>query len=280
MSNLALAAILKRPAEPRARIGVIGGSGFYRLLERAELVEVTTPYGAPSDAVAIGEVGGVAVAFLARHGRGHRWPPHSINYRANLWALAWLGVERVLAPAAVGSLQPHVKPGDFVVCDQYVDRTYGRLSTYFDGPPTVHIAAADPYCPDLRTRTVEAARRRGITVHERGTVVVVQGPRFSTRAESRWYSAQGWEVVNMTQYPEVTLARELQLCYVNISLVTDWDVGLEGQEGVAPVTVDEVLRVLQANNDRVRDVIYELIPTLTDERRCPCATALEGAVVG
>jgi 5'-methylthioadenosine phosphorylase len=278
--NVALQSILRPPVQARARLGVIGGSGFYALLDKVERVQVDTPYGAPSDDVALGQVGGVGVAFLARHGRGHRFPPHAINYRANLWALASLGVERILAPAAVGSLQPHIRPGDFVVCDQYVDRTAGRLSTYFDGPVTVHVAADEPYCPDLRRRAVEAARARDVQVHDGGVAVIVQGPRFSTRAESRWYSSQGWHVVNMTQYPEVTLARELQLCYANISLVTDWDVGLAGRPEVAAVSVEGVLRVMKANNDRVRDVILDLIPSLAAGRSCPCATALEGAVVG
>ncbi|MBI4494488.1 MAG: S-methyl-5'-thioadenosine phosphorylase [Chloroflexi bacterium] len=265
--------------ERRAQVGVFGGSGFYELLEGVERVELETPYGPPSGALALGEVGGVPVAFLPRHGQGHRFPPHAINYRANLWAMAALGVERILAPSAAGSLQPHVKPGDFVVCDQYVDRTSGRTSTFFDGPTTVHIAQAEPYCPHLRELAVDAARELGITIHERGTVVVVQGPRFSTRAESRWFSSMGWEVVNMTQYPEVALARELQLCYVNISLITDWDVGLEGQPEVRPVSVEEVLRVLKANNDRVRDLIFALVPRLAGERRCPCAPALADATL-
>lgn len=280
MTQDPLAAILPQPIEPRAQVGVFGGSGFYELLEHVERVEVETPYGPPSDAVAIGEVSGVRVAFLPRHGQNHRFPPHAINYRANLWAMAALGVERILAPTAAGSLQPHVKPGDFVICDQFVDRTYGRPSTFFDGPLTVHIAAADPYCPDLRQRAAAVARDLDISVHTSGTVVVVQGPRFSTRPESRWFSSMGWEVVNMTQYPELILARELQLCYVNISLITDWDVGLEGHPDVVSVSVAEVLRVFKENNDRVRDLILALIPTLTDGRACSCATALAGAVLG
>ncbi len=170
-----------------AEIGVIGGSGFERLFEgEAERLSVATPYGAPSDAITVGRIGRRRVAFLPRHGVGHRLPPHAINYRANLWALASLGVTRVIGPCAVGSLQPRIKPGDFVVCDQMVDRTSGRAQTYFDGPRVVHIGFADPYCPELRALAAEAAREVGVTVHERGTVVVIPGPRFSTRAESRW----------------------------------------------------------------------------------------------
>jgi len=260
----------------RATVGVFGGSGFYRLLDDVEFVRVETPYGDPSDKIALGEVEGVGVAFLPRHGSKHTLPPAAINYRANLWALRELGVTRVIAPTAAGSLQIGVKPGDFVVVDQFVDRTYGRAQTFYDGPRVVHISSADPYCEDLRQRSIRVGRELGISVHERGTVVVVQGPRFSTRAESKWYASQGWEVINMTQYPEVVLARELQMCYVNIALITDYDVGLEGLE---PVTVGEVVRVLHANNERVRRLIERLLPGLGAERMCGCSHALEQAVI-
>src|SRR5918911_5194623 len=236
----------------RADVGVFGGSGFYSLMEGpVEQISVQTPFGAPSDAIAIGRMGEVRVAFLPRHGQRHTIPPHAINYRANVWAMAQVGVKQLIAPTAAGSLQPHIKPGDFVVCDQFVDRTYGREQTFYDGPRVVHISSADPYCPDLRAQSIEVAGELGITVHERGTVVVIQGPRFSTRAESQWFSRQGWEVINMTQYPEVVLARELEMCYVNLALITDYDVGLEGEPGIPAVTVEEVLRVLNDNNHRV-----------------------------
>jgi 5'-methylthioadenosine phosphorylase len=264
----------------RADVGVFGGSGFYSLMEGpVESVAVQTPYGAPSDELALGHMGELRVAFLPRHGQGHRIPPHAINYRANVWAMAQLGVTRLIAPTAAGSLQPHIKPGDFVVCDQFVDRTYTREQTFYDGPRVVHISSADPYCPDLRERSIAAGRELGITVHERGTVVVIQGPRFSTRAESRWFSNQGWEVINMTQYPEVVLARELQICYVNIALITDYDAGLEGEAGIEPVSVADVVQVLNANNARVRRLIEVLLPRLADERTCPCAHALDNAVI-
>jgi 5'-methylthioadenosine phosphorylase len=266
--------------EARADVGVFGGSGFYSLMEGPiEKVSVQTPYGAPSDTIAIGRMGEVRVAFLPRHGPHHRLPPHMINYRANLWAMAQLGVTRLIAPTAAGSLQPHVKPGEFVICDQFVDRTYAREQTFYDGPRVVHISSADPYCPDLRRRSIEVATQLGIDVHERGTVVVIQGPRFSTRAESRWFSAQGWEVINMTQYPEVALARELEMCYVNIALITDYDAGLEGEAGIEPVSVSEVVQVLNANNERVRRLIELLVPQLSLTRACPCARALENAVI-
>src|ERR687886_1507872 len=255
----------------RADVGVFGGSGFYSLMGGpVEQISVQTPFGAPSDTVAVGRIGEVRVAFLPRHGQHHTIPPHAINYRANLWAIAQLGVTRLIAPTAAGSLQPRIRPGDFVVCDQFVDRTYAREQTFYAGPRVVHISSADPYCADLRARSIAAGRELDITVHEHGTVVVIQGPRFSTRAESRWYAAQGWEVINMTQYPEVALARELGMCYVNISLITDYDTGLEGEPGITPVTVEEVLRVLHDNNERVRRLIERLLPRIPATRTCPC----------
>jgi 5'-methylthioadenosine phosphorylase len=185
-----------------------------------------------------------------------------------------LGVERVLGPNAVGSLQAEVKPGEFVVCDQLVDRTRGRADTFYDGPLTTHISFADPYCPTMREVALDQARALGVDVHDRGTAVVIQGPRFSTRAESAWFQAQGWSVIGMTAYPEAPLARELELCYANISLVTDYDVGVGD---AAPVTHDEVLRVFTENNARLRDLLFAVIPGLPEKRDCPCATALTGA---
>jgi len=259
---------------PRAEIGVFGGSGFYSLLDNAEEYRINTPYGAPSSPVMVGEIAGRSVAFLPRHGKDHQLPPHMINYRANVWAMKELGVTRIIGPNACGSLQPGVKPGDFVICDQFVDRTWGRIDTFYDGPITTHVSSADPYCPTMRAVAVEQADALGITVHPKGTVVVIQGPRFSTRAESRWFASQGWEVINMTQYPECYLARELEICYCNISLITDHDAGTEGVE---PVTNDEVVRVFEANNKRLRDLLYAMIPALPVERPCVCAHALEGA---
>ena len=259
---------------PKVEIGVFGGSGFYSLLDGAEEDRVNTPYGAPSSPVMVGEIADRSVAFLPRHGKDHQLPPHKINYRANLWAMKELGVSRIIGPNACGSLQAHVKPGDFVICDQFVDRTWGRIDTFYDGPITTHVSSADPYCPTMRAVAVEQADALGITVHPKGTVVVIQGPRFSTRAESRWFASQGWEVINMTQYPECYLARELEICYCNISLITDHDAGTEGVE---PVTNDEVVRVFEANNRRLRDLLYAMIPALPVERPCVCAHALEGA---
>ncbi|GAB4291332.1 MAG: S-methyl-5'-thioadenosine phosphorylase [Coriobacteriia bacterium] len=259
---------------PQAEIGVFGGSGFYSLLESPQEIKVDTPYGAPSSPVMYGEIGGKTVAFLPRHGKEHTLPPHMINYRANVYAMKLLGVERIIGPNACGSLQPHVEPGDFVICDQFVDRTWGRKDTFYDGPTTTHVSSADPYCPTMRAIATDKARELGISVHEKGTVVVIQGPRFSTRAESKWFASQGWEVINMTQYPECYLARELEICYCNISLITDHDAGAEGVE---PVTNDEVVRVFTENNEKLKALLHAMIPSLPAERPCPCATALEGA---
>lgn len=259
---------------PTVEIGVFGGSGFYSLLEGAEEHRINTPYGAPSSPVMVGEIAGRSVAFLPRHGRDHQLPPHMINYRANVWAMKQLGVSRIIGPSACGSLQPDVKPGDFVICDQFVDRTWGRKDTFYDGPITTHVSSADPYCPTMRSVAVEKAGALGITVHASGTVVVIQGPRFSTRSESKWFASQGWEVINMTQYPECYLARELEICYCNISLITDHDAGAEGVE---PVTNDEVVRVFGENNEKVRALLHAMIPALPAERTCVCASALEGA---
>jgi 5'-methylthioadenosine phosphorylase len=200
-----------------------------------------------------------------------------VNYRANIYAMKELGVTRILGPCAVGSLQPNVPRESFVVCDQFVDRTYGRKDTFYDGPITTHISSADPYCPELRRIMYETCQEHDIDVKAEGTVVVIQGPRFSTRSESKWYSGQGWEVINMTQYPEVVLARELEICYVNVSLVTDYDVGIEGQLDLAPVTADDIIRILNANNARLKDVIFDAVPKIPAERTCPCATALANA---
>lgn len=264
-----------------ADVGVFGGSGFYRLLDEVEEHKVETPYGPPSDMVTIGRVGTKRVAFLPRHGRNHSLPPHRINYRANVWAMKQLGVRWIFGPCAVGSLQPHVRPGDFVLCDQFVDRTSGRADTFYEGPVTTHVSAADPYCPTLRQLVAQVARSQGLPLHERGTVVVIQGPRFSTRAESRWFRSQGWEVINMTQYPEAHLARELALCYVNISLVTDYDVGVEGDPSAHPVTAEEVMRQFAANNAKLRDLIVESIARLPETNTCPlCPHALDHARVG
>src|SRR5215208_4432148 len=233
----------------RAEIGVFGGSGFYSFLEDVEQVEVETPYGKPSAPFTIGDMGGKSVAFLPRHGLNHELPPHAIPYRANVWAMKELGVRRIIGPNASGALKAELELGEFVVCDQFVDRTSGRADTFYEGPETTHVSAADPYCPDLRSVLVETARELDIPVRDGGTVVIIQGPRFSTRAESKWFQDAGWDVINMTQYPEAYLARELEMCYVNLSLITDYDTGVEGE--IDAVSHEAVVEVFNANNDKL-----------------------------
>jgi len=263
----------------RAEIGVFGGSGFYSFLEDTTELEIKTPYGDPSGKIVIGEVSGKSVAFMPRHGRNHGLPPHMINFRANIYAMKELGVKYIFGPCASGSLQPHIKPGQFVICDQFVDRTKGRRDTFFDGPKTVHIAMAKPYCPDLRKIVIQSAKELDIEHHTEGTVVVIQGPRFSTVAESKWYARQGWEVINMTQYPESYLAREQEICYVNISLITDYDVGLEGHPDVGPVTLEEVVKVFNENNEKIKNLLFRAIGKIPGGRQCTCSRALKDAII-
>lgn len=251
-------------------IGVFGGSGFYSLLEDVQEIEVDTPYGKPSDKIAIATFEGKKIAFLPRHGKKHDIPPHKINYRANVYAMKQLGVKWIIGPTASGSLQADVKPGDFVVTDQFVDRTWGRNDTFYDGPEVVHTSMAQPYCSDLRQTCIEAGKSLGITVHEKGTVVVIQGPRFSTVAESRWFSKMGWEVINMTQYPECYLAKEAGICYANIALITDYDVGLEGQDDIEAVTHEAVLKVFQENNEKLKEMLFEIIRRIDPAKECNC----------
>jgi 5'-methylthioadenosine phosphorylase len=256
----------------RADIGVIGGSGLYSLLDGATEHVMQTPYGAPSDAVTLAEVGGRTIAFLPRHGRDHRFPPHQIPYRANLWALRELGVRQILAPCAVGGLRPELGPGTFVLPDQLIDRTSGRAQTFYD-TGAVHVNFADPYCPTGRSTIRAVAERTGFRLTDGGTMVVVEGPRFSTRAESRWYTSMGGAVVNMTGHPEAVLARELAMCYTALALVTDLDAGVEGDHGV---TQDEVFRVFGENTARLRELLLDVATALPEDADCPCHHALDG----
>lgn len=257
-------------------IGVFGGTGFYRFLDDVEEMPVATPYGPPSAPVRVGRVEGTEVAFMPRHGDDHTLPPHRINYRANVWAMHEVGVKRVIGPAACGSLKPELAPGTFVVCDQFFDRTQARESTFYDGPQTTHVSAADPFCADLGEILATSAEELDIPVVRGGTVVVIQGPRFSTRAESRWFAESGFDVVNMTQYPECWLARELELCYAGIALVTDYDVGLEG---TPPVTTEVALAAFEENLHRLRDLLFRAIPRIGPQPKDACATALRSAIV-
>jgi 5'-methylthioadenosine phosphorylase len=256
-----------------AEIGVIGGSGFYSFLGEARTVEVDTPFGPPSEPPVVGEVAGREVAFIPRHGTDHRFPPHRVNYRANLWALRSLGVRQILGPCAVGSLRPELVPGTIVVPDQLVDRTWGREHTVYDGPPrpVVHTSPADPYCATGR-RTVIAVG--GGEVVPEATMVVINGPRFSTRAESRWHAAQGWSLVGMTGAPEASIARELALCYTSIAVVTDHDAGIATGEGV---TQAEVFEVFGRSIERLKSLLAEAIGQLPKpDADCDCRHALDG----
>lgn len=273
------AATVASTAGARAEIGVIGGSGLYTFLEEHETVEIDTPFGPPSAPLVIGDVGGRSVAFLPRHGVDHRFAPHRVNYRANLWALRAVGVRQVLSPCAVGSLRPDYGPGTLVVPDQLVDRTWGRAQTYSDvDGPVVHVTFADPYCPRGRAAAIGAARQSPLPVAEEGSLVVINGPRFSTRAESRLNQEAGLTIVGMTTMPEAALARELALCFTTVAMVTDHDAGVEGGEAV---THDEVLRAFAANVKHLVAVLRDTIaalPALEDDATatCSCRRALDG----
>jgi 5'-methylthioadenosine phosphorylase len=258
-----------------AEIGVIGGSGFYSFLSGARPVEVDTPFGRPSEPPVVGEVNGREVAFIPRHGADHRFPPHQVNYRANLWALRQLGVRQVLAPCAVGSLKPELTPGTFVVPDQYVDRTWGREHTLYDGAhPVVHVSSADPYCAVGRATVLATGNQLSNTVVAGGTMVVINGPRFSTRAESRWHAEQGWSVVGMTGAPEAAIARELALCYTSVAVVTDHDAGTATGEGV---TEAEVFAVFGRSIERLKELLAEVIGELPKpDEDCECRHSLDG----
>jgi 5'-methylthioadenosine phosphorylase len=259
----------------QAEIGVFGGSGFYTFGDNVEEVELETPFGAPSAPVTIADVGGRRVAFIPRHGRDHEFVPALVPARANLWAMRMLGVRQVIGPCAVGSLSPDIHPGDFVVLDQLVDRTWGRPDTFYDVGDRHHVSFADPYCAVVARHATESGERVGVRMHAHGTVVVIPGPRFSTRAESQWFRSEGWHVVNMTQYPEAYLARELGMHYAGIALVTDYDTGVEHDAGVAAVSQEEVFAFFDANLHHVRALLDDLIPRLPAEPSgCECAEAI------
>jgi len=252
-------------------IGIIGGTGLYSLLGRAEEIEQETKYGAPSSPVTIGKINDRKVAFIARHGKSHSIPPHLVPYRANIEALSSLGVKKVIGTNACGSLKLDYKPGDIVFFDQYVNLTHGRPDTFFEGPEVVHLSASEPYCPSLRKSFADRATDLNLQYHINGTVVVINGPRFSTKAESRFFANQGFDAINMTQYPEVTLAREKGMCYLGVGMITDYDSGLEGREDIKPVTNAEVLRVFEKNVSAVKNLIHAAVPELENgQKTCGC----------
>lgn len=259
-------------------IGVIGGSGFYELdgLTDVQEVVVDTPFGAPSDAYRVGRLGDRRLVFLARHGRGHRFSPSEINYRANVWGMKQLGVEWLLSVSAVGSLREDIQPGDLVVIDQSIDRTLGRARTFFEGGAVAHVSMADPVCKHLAKHLADAASKGGATVHRGGTYVCIEGPQFSTRAESHLYRSWNADVIGMTHLPEARLAREAQLCYATLALSTDYDCWHTSEEAV---TVELVVKVMKQNVANARAAVRELALNVPLERDCGCPTALQGAVM-
>jgi 5'-methylthioadenosine phosphorylase len=272
------------------KIGIIGGSGFYEFLN-GQTVALSTPFGEPSDKILLANYQGKDMAFLPRHGKKHHLPPHRINYRANLYALKQLGVEMIIAPTAVGSLKPSIAPGSFILASQFINFTHSRKDTFFDGPSNkanykpnnlfnkvAHISTAEPYCPFLRQIAFQACQALNIPCQENGTVVIIEGPRFSSKAESQFW-AQHADIINMTQYPEVVLARELEMCYLNISLVTDYDAGLKDNPGLMPVSAQEVVNIFQQNNEKLKTLILEIIKNITDQPTCSCYQSLKNAFI-
>jgi 5'-methylthioadenosine phosphorylase len=265
--------------DSQTKIGIFGGSGLSTLFEKKLEKKVETRYVKPSAPIELGTLDEKLIAFMPRHGQNHTIPPHKVPYKSNVGAFKEIGVERIIAPCAAGSLQSDVKPGDFVICDQLVDRTHGREDTFFHGPEVMHAPFADPYCPELRKLAIEACEKLGLPYHKKGTVVVINGPRFSTRAESRSYSSQGWEVINMTQYPESVLAKEQQMCYLNISVITDYDAGLEGNSKVKPVTSEEVVKRFTENKENVKSLLREIIKNMPEKRSCDCDSSMANAEI-
>ncbi|MBN1784747.1 MAG: S-methyl-5'-thioadenosine phosphorylase [Candidatus Bathyarchaeota archaeon] len=259
-----------------AEIGIIGGTGVYDQdsFEDVKEVKVYTPFGETSDLVSMGAYKNVKIAFIPRHGRNHTIPPHRVNYRANIWALKQLGVKRIIATAAVGSLREDYGPGTFVVPDQFIDRTKKRLDTFYEGGQVCHISAADPFCKQLRPLFIKAAQQLGLEVRGKGIYVCIEGPRFSTRAESRLFQMWKADVVGMTLYPECILAREAELCYISISIVTDYDVWAE-----SPVSTKEVIEKAKKSNEDLKKLILEMLPKMPETRTCKCGSALKNALM-
>lgn len=262
----------------RADIGIIGGSGLYDIegLRRVKEVSVKTPFGAPSDTVVLGELDGTRIAFLSRHGRGHRINPSEINYRANIFALKSLGVRRIISLSAVGSMKESIKPGDVVLPDQFIDLTKRRVSTFFEGGIVAHVAFGDPVCPSLGAVLLDATRAVGATVHQGGVYLCIEGPQFSTKGESRLYRQWGVSVIGMTNLPEAKLAREAELCYATVALVTDYDCWHETEEAV---TVESILATLRQNVSLAKRLLRTAIPMVANGKACICQRALQNAVI-
>ncbi|MBI2850760.1 MAG: S-methyl-5'-thioadenosine phosphorylase [Chloroflexi bacterium] len=264
--------------QPKAKIGVIGGSGLYDIegMTGIKEVEIDTPFGKPSDAITVGKLGGVGIAFLPRHGKGHRILPAEVPSRANIYALKSLGVERIIAVCSAGSFKKEIEPGHLLIPDQLIDRTRNRPSTFFGEGIVAHVGFADPFCPELSEVLYDSATAVGATVHPKGTFVVMEGPAFSTRAESKLYRSWGADLIGMTALPEAKLAREAEICYAIIGCVTDYDSWWEPGK---PVTVDMILHTMHHNVDMAKSIIKLAVSRISEERDCPCATALETAIV-
>lgn len=263
---------------PQAKIGVIGGTGLYDIegVEDIEEVDITTPFGKPSDTIIIGKLGGVGIAFLPRHGRGHRISPTELPSRANIYALKSLGVEHIIAVCSAGSFKKEIEPGHLLIPDQLIDRTRSRVSSFFGEGIVGHIPFADPFCPSLRQILYDSAKELGATVHPKGTFVLMEGPAFSTRAESRLYRSWGADLIGMTALPEAKLAREAEICYAVIGCVTDYDSWWERAEAI---TVDVILNTMRHNVGTAKSIIKLAVGRLSGKRDCPCPTTLETAIV-
>lgn len=262
----------------RADIGIIGGTGVYdpELFSDKYEIKIYTPYGDTSDIVRIGECEGISVAFIPRHGKGHRIPPHKINNRANIWALKELGVKRIIAASAVGSLQEDYKPGDIVIPDQFIDFTKKRQYTFYDGGEVCHISVADPFCPELQKIAEDKIKNLNFPLHRNATYICIEGPRFSTRAESKFFrDIIKAQIIGMTVVPEVSLAREVEICYLSVATITDYDVWAE-----QPVSSEQIVETLAKNVEKTKKLITDLIPAIPKNRNlCACGRALEGALL-
>jgi len=269
--------ILVGKAAQSGRTGIIGGSGLYdidgvRLIEK---LEIDTPFGKPSDSLILAEIHGKEVVFLPRHGRGHSIPPHQINYRANIYAMKLAGVNRIISISAVGSLRQEISPGDFVLVDQFIDRTHSRASSFFDGPVVAHVSMADPICDCLKTELSTACRQADIPTHQEGTYLVMQGPQFSTRAESELYRSWGMDVIGMTNLPEAKLAREAEICYATVAMCTDYDCWHSEEENVS---VASIIEVMHANVAKAQHMLQQFFKQQSTTKSCSCQQALEHGI--
>ena len=260
--------------EEKAEIGIFGGTGIYdsEMLQNSKEITIDTPYGKTSDSITIGEFNGRKIAFMPRHGKKHTIPPHMINYRANIWAFKELGVKRIIAPSAVGSLKENFQPGNFALPTQFLDFTKSRETSFSENGRVIHISVAEPFCPELQKTVINSARKQDIILHDKCTYVCIEGPRFSTKAESKFFKSTGADIIGMTLVPECQLAREAQICYVSISTVTDYDVWAE-----KPVTAKEVLEILSKNVEKTKELLRVLIDKIPETKNCNCEKALSEA---